>query len=200
MASSPCSGRTLARGSSHFGPPTAPSSTASAARATSSVSGGSADPVASMAAPPMRASRSVKVCPHFSSTTASTRLASPTTSGPIPSPGKTAMAARIFKTPSGCGRGGPYKLQSRESNSETRDRVAAAGAEGLARDLETWGHLAAFVFALLDTPDDIPRHRGVEALGDQRAQIEPPRHMGFRDCVEKIIGGQDVLVGLVGTQ
>ena len=57
MPSNPCSGRGFA-GSvvSHFGPPTAASSTASDAFATSSVSSGSAAPVASMAQPPMSAS------------------------------------------------------------------------------------------------------------------------------------------------
>ena len=52
--SRPCSGRTFAVGSSHLGPPTAPSSTASARWHACSVSSGSAEPVASMAAPPMR--------------------------------------------------------------------------------------------------------------------------------------------------
>ena len=50
---SPCSGRTSARGSSHFGPPTAPRSTASALSHAASVEGGSGLPVASIAAPPM---------------------------------------------------------------------------------------------------------------------------------------------------
>ena len=57
MPSRPCSGRGFA-GSvvSHFGPPTAASSTASESSAARSVSSGSAVPVASMAHPPMRAS------------------------------------------------------------------------------------------------------------------------------------------------
>lgn len=47
------SGRTLARGSSHFGPPTAPNSTASDAFAFAMVSGRSATPYRSIAAPPI---------------------------------------------------------------------------------------------------------------------------------------------------
>ena len=48
--SGPASGRTAPP--SHFGPPTAPSSTRVAARQAASVSGGSGSPVASIAAPP----------------------------------------------------------------------------------------------------------------------------------------------------
>ena len=100
IASNPCSGRTLARGSSHFGPPTAPRSTASACCASSSVAGGSAEPVASMAAPPMSASRVSNVCPPALATASRTATASVVTSGPIPSPGRTQMSARMGPSPS----------------------------------------------------------------------------------------------------
>src|SRR4051794_34256004 len=87
--SRPCSGRGLS-GSvvSHLGPPTAPSSTASASRQAAMVSSGKADPVASIATPPTRCSVNVKL-----STARRTSTAEATTSGPIPSPGRRAMWA-----------------------------------------------------------------------------------------------------------
>ena len=83
--SRPCSGRGL-DGSvvSHFGPPTAASRTASAARQAASVSSVSAVPCASIDAPPNRCSSYSKPAPTASST--STRRAM--ISGPIPSPGR----------------------------------------------------------------------------------------------------------------
>src|SRR4051812_2955531 len=87
--SSPCSGRG-ASGSvvSHFGPPTAPSSTASASRQPARVSSGRGDPVASIAAPPTKYSENVNP-----SSALSTSTAEATTSGPIPSPGRRAIRA-----------------------------------------------------------------------------------------------------------
>src|SRR5664279_1349001 len=95
MPSSPCSGRTFARGVSHAGPPTAPRSTASLARQSATVSSGSGFPVASMAAPPISADVVSNECPHRSATASSTRTPCATTSGPMPSPGSSAIFARI---------------------------------------------------------------------------------------------------------
>src|SRR3954454_22229785 len=87
--SSPCSGRGgCASGVSHFGPPTAPRRTASAARQPAKVSSGSGDPVASIAAPPIEYSENVK-----SPSALSTSTAEATTSRPIPSPGRRAIVA-----------------------------------------------------------------------------------------------------------
>ena len=58
-SSRPCSGRTGSDGSDHFGPPTAPSSTASLPRQASIVCAGSAEAEASIAAPPISASTNV---------------------------------------------------------------------------------------------------------------------------------------------
>ena len=63
-ANSACSGRTVASGSSHFGPPTAPSSTASASRHASTSSGRMATPYASIAAPPTTSSVHSKPNPN----------------------------------------------------------------------------------------------------------------------------------------
>src|SRR4051812_37227736 len=89
IPSRPCSGRGLA-GSvvSHCGPPTAPRRMASAARQPARVSSGSGEPVASIAAPPIRYSENVKP-----SSALSTSTVEATTSGPIPSPGRRAMWA-----------------------------------------------------------------------------------------------------------
>src|SRR3712207_3926394 len=91
IPSSPCSGRGLS-GSvvSHFGPPTAPSRTASESRQPARVSSGRAEPVASIAAPPTRYSVNEKP-----SSALRTSTAEATTSGPIPSPGKRAIRALI---------------------------------------------------------------------------------------------------------
>lgn len=87
MPKSPCSGRGAA-GSvvSHLGPPTAASSTASEARAASSVAVGKGSPVASMAAPPMSASVYSKAVSYFAPTAFSTFTPSAMISGPMPSP------------------------------------------------------------------------------------------------------------------
>src|SRR3954452_11470154 len=87
--SSPCSGRgRLGSVVSHFGPPTAPRRTASAARQPAKVSSGSGDPVASIAAPPIEYSENVKSPSAWSTSTAEA-----TTSRPIPSPGRRAIVA-----------------------------------------------------------------------------------------------------------
>src|SRR3954468_14219684 len=89
MPSRPCSGRGFA-GSvvSHCGPPTAPRRMASASRHPARVSSGRGEPVASMAAPPIRYSENVNP-----SSALRTSTAEATTSGPIPSPGRRAMWA-----------------------------------------------------------------------------------------------------------
>ena len=96
----PCSGRTLAAGLDHFGPPTAPKSTASARSAQAPAwPAGSASPVASMAAPPSSADSNSKAWPKRAATAASTRTASAVTSPPMPSPGRTAINAFIGRGP-----------------------------------------------------------------------------------------------------
>src|ERR1700694_1388699 len=76
---------------SHLGPPTAPKRMASLSSQSRSVEGGSGSPVASMAAPPMRACSNSKDTPVALPTTSSTRRASGVTSCPMPSPPRTAI-------------------------------------------------------------------------------------------------------------
>src|SRR5574341_1143891 len=90
---SPCSGRTFAFGSSHFGPPTAPSSTALDFWHSARTASVSATPWASMEQPPISRSVNVKSWPRFFAMTWRTRMASAVTSGPMPSPGRTTMFA-----------------------------------------------------------------------------------------------------------
>ena len=85
------SGRISGATLSHFGPPTAPSSTASDARQISSWSFGSGFCRLSIAAPPATTCLYTNSCPYFFATASSTRTASATTSGPIPSPGISAI-------------------------------------------------------------------------------------------------------------
>ena len=90
MPSRPCSGRTLP--TPHLGPPTAPSRIACASLHAARVAGGSGSPVASIAAPPKSYACSSSLHEDdFSETRWSTREACSTTSGPIPSPGRTAI-------------------------------------------------------------------------------------------------------------
>src|SRR6478735_7963629 len=93
MASKPCSGRTLAFGSSHLGPPTAPSSTACALLQAEIVASGRAVPERSMAMPPISCSSKESEWPNFSAALPSTFCATRVISGPMPSPGKTTMLA-----------------------------------------------------------------------------------------------------------
>ncbi len=95
-ASRPSSGRTLFRGSSHLGPPTAPSSTAWHLRHILSVAAVRASPEASMAIPPISPSWRLNSCPNRLPTASRTFSASATTSGPTPSPGKTAISNFIL--------------------------------------------------------------------------------------------------------
>ena len=93
MPKRPASGRGAA-GSvvSHFGPPTAASSTASAAFAASSVAAGSGSPTASMAAPPISDSLQSKRVSYFAPTASRTFTPSAMISGPMPSPGNRQMS------------------------------------------------------------------------------------------------------------
>src|SRR3569623_3577860 len=226
MASRPCSGRTLARGPSHFGPPTAPSSTASAARADACVAAGRAVPVASIAAPPISASRVSNWWPKRWATAARTFRASLVTSGPIPSPGRTVMTARMgrglyraIRSSQGgrrwsraarcrrCPQGfGPPVARERQGGRPRsaapglRDGHAAAGTEGLARDLQAGRHLAALVFAQADPPDHVRHHSRVEASRHQGVTVPPPLQVGLQARVQYVIGRQGVLVGLIGAQ
>src|SRR5262245_28639380 len=89
----PASGR--AEPPSHFGPPTAPNSTASAARQASSVSDGSGSPTASIAAPPNACSSTESSSGSASRTATATAI----TSGPIPSPGRQTIRLATSELP-----------------------------------------------------------------------------------------------------
>ncbi|MNN09605.1 hypothetical protein D3C81_1224920 [compost metagenome] len=91
MPSNPVSGRSSFGLLSHFGPPTAPSNTASAFWHTSSVSCGSGVPFSSIAMPPNNACSVSNLYPNSSSVRFNTFSASATTSGPMPSPAITAI-------------------------------------------------------------------------------------------------------------
>ena len=96
---SPCSGRTLALGSDHFGPPTAPRITASLSLQLDIVLAGKGSPVASIAAPPMGCSLKLKLWPCRDAMTSRSLRAEFVTSGPIPSPGKSVIRASRIVPP-----------------------------------------------------------------------------------------------------
>ena len=96
MARSPCSGRTLALGSlSYFGSPTAENSTASHSSQSLKVRSGNGSPRASMAAAPAIPYLNSTVWPNRSHTAFITLTPCTDISGPIPSPGKTAITKFI---------------------------------------------------------------------------------------------------------
>src|SRR5271170_7600839 len=94
MPSRPASGRVPNGRDSHFGPPMAPSKTASDARHPASVSGGSGTPKLSIALPPNANSRNSKWWPNAEAQSSSSCTAALVTSGPMPSPGKRAIVFR----------------------------------------------------------------------------------------------------------
>src|SRR6185369_11497227 len=100
LANIPSSGRTVLCGLSHFGPPTAPSRTASLRLASSRLAAGSATPSRSMALPPITASLNSSCRPNRPAHSSSTARACAVTSGPIPSPGSTAMLTRSMSSSS----------------------------------------------------------------------------------------------------
>ena len=92
MASNPCSGRTLAVGSlSNLVSPTAANNTASASRQTRYVSSGNGSPTSSIACAPHIASSYSTSCPNLQAMASITATPCFIISGPIPSPGKTAI-------------------------------------------------------------------------------------------------------------
>src|SRR5205809_866206 len=88
---SPRSGFCSCGRASHLGPPTAPKRMASLCSHSRRVEAGSGSPVASMAAPPMRAASNSKEAPVARPTTSSTLRASGVTSCPMPSPPSSAI-------------------------------------------------------------------------------------------------------------
>src|ERR1700730_4993078 len=97
----PASGRLSGGRALNLLSPTAPRRTASHSRAASSVAVGSGEPVSGMAMPPMRPSTKVKSWPPSSATARRMLVASRVTSGPMPSPARTAILRRIRFVPQG---------------------------------------------------------------------------------------------------
>ncbi|CSB99667.1 Uncharacterised protein [Vibrio cholerae] len=87
----PRSGCSLGGRCSHFGPPTEPNKTASASSQARRVLSGSGQPWLSIAIPPTSCSSRLKRMPCFCSIASNTLWACAITSGPIPSPGNTAI-------------------------------------------------------------------------------------------------------------
>ncbi len=194
IAKRPCSGRTLARGSSHFGPPTAPSSTASAARAdlqrlrrqrrAGLVDGDAADErvLQREGVSPLLADRRQ----HTPGLIDDFRADSVTGQNCNHS----AHSLRFLRFRAGARYKKARGPQATINPVQRRAiGVAAAGAERLAGDLQTGRHLAPFVFALLDAPDDVARDRRIEALRHQRRQVEPADEVRVQNRVQQIVGG-----------
>jgi hypothetical protein len=80
------------------------------------------------------------------------------------------------------------------------DRDAAADAEGEGGDLQAGGGLLALVFVEVDLADDVVDHGLVEALGDEVGAGQAFLDVTLEDGVERLVGRQAVLVGLVGAQ
>src|SRR5690606_19804341 len=93
------SGRSSGGLSSQRAPPTAPRSTASESRQRVKVSGGSGFPTRSIAPPPTMPNWNVNRYPKVSATARRTLTPSSTISGPIPSPGRTAIFLAMVSSP-----------------------------------------------------------------------------------------------------
>ena len=127
MPSRPFSGRRAGSMLSHLGPPTAPRYTASAFRQASTVAAGRGSPVASMAAPPMRAGTKSNSWPNFLATASRTATPWATISGPMPSPGNRQMV--FFILVSSCGAAAPRlyaKLSLFPAGRPSREAAPAA--------------------------------------------------------------------------
>src|SRR5476651_2133356 len=125
---------------SHFGPPTAPSSTASAARARSRVSSARGTPCLSMAAPPITSWLNSKPRLYLVLATSRTLTASAMISGPIPSPGRIRICLLMLSSFHLATRpqAGREKLLAFGPNNQ---HVSAEGAVGL--NLEIIAHFLA---------------------------------------------------------
>ncbi len=80
------------------------------------------------------------------------------------------------------------------------DGHSAAEAEGAGGDFEAWGHLFAFVFGEVDESDDAVDGGLVEAAGDDVVDGLFLFDVAFDDGVEDVVGGEGVLVFLVGLE
>src|SRR5215510_9540241 len=98
---------------SHLGPPTEPKRMASLRSQRARVAGGRGSPVASMAAPPIRAGSNSKATPVARPTTSSTLRASGVTSCPMPSPPRIAILCVAIRQASGSCRVSPPCARSR---------------------------------------------------------------------------------------
>src|SRR5699024_3363636 len=99
ILSNPCSGLRCPGRSSHFGPPIAPSKTASACKQDSTVSSVSVTSCLSYATPPISYCSYQNRCPYISAIFSSTVIASSLFSGLTPSPGNTAILFSIDVPP-----------------------------------------------------------------------------------------------------
>src|SRR5690242_19679942 len=77
---------------------------------------------------------------------------------------------------------------------------AATDAESLARDFQSRGGLAAFVFVEVDEADDAFDGRFFETGGDYFAGGFALHDICVKDGVQNIVGREAVLVRLVGAQ
>src|SRR5437588_329108 len=82
----------------------------------------------------------------------------------------------------------------------SRDRQAAADAEGFWGDAQSGRRLAALVFAAVDRGeyflDQVPRI----SPGGDFFHIQPFFHVGLDDRIKNLVRRQDVLIGLVRLQ
>src|SRR5919198_1466826 len=157
----PCSGRG-AFGSvvSHFGPPTAASRTASAARHAARVSSVSAVPWASIDAPP-------NVCSANSNSPSRRRISSvgAVISGPIPSPARTAMVVAMGRGAYGLpGMRGRIDEASALREQLEAERAARRDAERIAEENAR---------ALYERQDELELLEMVAAASNEATAIEP---------------------------
>src|SRR5919197_385860 len=160
--SSPCTGRGAPESVvSHFGPPTAASRTASAARQAASVSSVSAVPWASIEAPP-------NACSANSKSPSLERISSvgAVISGPIPSPGRTAMVVAMGRGAYGLGTGMRGRTDEAHELREQleAERAARREAERIAEENAR---------SLYERQDELELLEMVAAASNEATAIEP---------------------------
>src|SRR4029077_13433658 len=80
------------------------------------------------------------------------------------------------------------------------DRHAPVTSEGARGDLDPGRSLAALVLGEVDEADGAVDLRGGEALGDQLLAALIELDVAAQDAVEQLVGGQGVLIDLIGAQ
>src|SRR5215208_3796565 len=94
--------------------------------------------------------------------------------------------------------GGGFAVLGRELLVALGDRHSSSEAEGAAGDFQAGGGLAALVFAAIDELDDAGDSGPVETFLDNLTGAFFFLDVAVEDRVEKVVGRERILIGLIG--